>query len=95
MKYTFRYYVLDTVSETIIGSFFANTRSMAQKIMDTFDFKKANLDPKDVYVYMDPFKSSIFETYDEVMDSIGQECNEFEFQQRVLDFGEDDGKSGN
>lgn len=61
------YYILDTVSETIIGMFYAKSDRMAQKLMDEFDFKKARLDPQDVRVIPDPKNFAVCDTFYEVV----------------------------
>ena len=86
MFYNFVYYVLDKVSETIIGSFPAKSEALANKIMKGFDFKKANLDPADVEVYRDPKSVRVYETYSEVMKDLGVTANLFNFQQNLFDF---------
>lgn len=84
------YYILDAVSETILGTFYAKSDRMAQKVMDGFDFKKAHLDPSDVVVFSDPNNFPVCETFDEV---IQKGWPEFNFAQKVLDFEVTDGKS--
>ena len=88
MIFTYVYYVVDKVSETIIGSFFAKSEAMASKMMKGFDFKKANLDPDDVEVYRDPLKVRSYETYSEVMKDLGVKANLFNFHQELFDFEE-------
>lgn len=86
MYRNFVYYVLDTVSETIIGTFNAKSDLMATRIMAKFDFKKANLSPDDVEVYRNPDPMDIFETYGEVIKTIGVSSNILDFCQDKLDF---------
>lgn len=88
MIFNYVYYVVDKVSETVIGSFFAKSEAMANKMMKGFDFKKANLDPDDVEVYRDPLKIRAYETYSEVMKDLGVKANLFNFQQNLLEFEE-------
>jgi len=85
----YNYYVLDDVSETILGTFVAKSEAMACRIMKGFDFKKANLTPDDITVYRDPCGFEVYETYDAVNSSIGVSSNELDIQyQPVLDFEE-------
>lgn len=92
MYINYIYYILDIVSETIIGSFFAKSDVMANKIMKGFDYKKANLDPSDIEVYRDPVKHQVFETFEEVRKTIGTKTNLFNFQQNFLELEESDGE---
>lgn len=64
-----RYYLLDNVSETIIGNFFAKNDRMAEKVLDQFDFEKAHLDREDVSLFIDERQIFLYETYDEVVKS--------------------------
>lgn len=90
MKANRFFYVLDKVSETIIGNFWASTDAMAVKILKSFDFKKANLDPSDVFVCSCPECIRVCETYDEVIQSGFPEFHAWS----VIDLNEDkDGKS--
>lgn len=85
----YNYYVLDDVSETILGTFVAKSEAMASRIMKGFDFKKANLAPDDISVYRDPNGFEVYETYDTVNEFIGVSSNELDLQhQPVLDFEE-------
>lgn len=92
MYSNFVYYILDIVSETIIGSFFAKSEAMANKIMKGFDFKKANLDSSEIEVYRDPVKHQVFETFEEVKKNIGIKSNLFNFQQNLIEFEVSDGE---
>lgn len=84
MFFNFHYYVLDNISETIIGQFYAKSERMAKKMMEGFDFKKANLDPKDVTLVMQNSPISCYETYDEIMKS--DLFSEVDFVQMDFDF---------
>lgn len=91
MYYNKIYYVLDTISETIIGSFYAKSDRMAKKMMDTFDFNKANLSRDDVLVIPDPKTVPICETFYEV---VNNDWPSFDFsQQKLLDFEVSNGQS--
>lgn len=68
MYTNYKYYVLDTVSETIIGSFWAKSDAMARKILSGFDFQKARLSIEDVLLMKDPTSFKDLETYTEVVE---------------------------
>jgi len=81
------YYLLDTVSETILGSFEAKSDAMARRILDTFDFDKAKLSRNDcmVVVYNPPI--SRLESFEEVNNSqFTKDCT-YLLVQEVIDFG--------
>lgn len=65
----YKYYVLDTVSETIIGSFWAKSDAMARKILSTFDTKKARISFEDILLRKDPLSFVELETYTEVLNT--------------------------
>lgn len=50
----FRFYVVDSVAEKIIGSFFASSDDMAVRVLKGFDVSKAKLTWSDVQVFKDP-----------------------------------------
>jgi hypothetical protein len=89
MTKNFLFYILDKVSETIIGTFWAKSEAMAIRLMKAFDYKKANLDPNDVVVYVDPCFQNVNETYTEVMQNIGKESNILKLDQMIFDFDGD------
>lgn len=62
----FRYYVVDSVAEKFIGSFFASSHIMAVRILKTFDVSKAKLTWDDIEVYMDPNPVVEYETVSEL-----------------------------
>lgn len=49
----YRYYLIDTVAEKIIGSFFASSDEMAIRVLKGFDVNKAKLTWNDVEVIKD------------------------------------------
>lgn len=90
MKNQRLYYLIDDVSETIIGSFWARSDAMAQKMIDSFDFKKANLSPSDVRCVYDPTLFAVCESHS---DLFHMKFPEFNYKQRCLDFEVTDGQS--
>lgn len=49
----FRYYLIDSVAEKILGSFFASSDDMAYRILKGFDVNKAKLSWFDIEVLKD------------------------------------------
>lgn len=62
----FRYYLVDSVAEKIIGSFFASSDSMAVRILKGFDVEKAKLTWNDVVVFKDPYGINEYESFSEI-----------------------------
>ena len=62
----YRYYVIDSVAEKIIGSFFASSDDMAVRVLKGFDIKKAKLTWEDIKVYKDPCFISEYESLSEI-----------------------------
>lgn len=62
----YRYYVVDSVAEKIIGSFFASSDDMAVRVLKGFDVSKAKLTWNDIEVYKDPFFSTEYESLSEI-----------------------------
>lgn len=88
MKNQILYYLVDDVSETILGSFWARSESMAQKIIDSFDFKKANLSPSEVRCVYDPKPFGVCESHSDIYH---MHFPEFNYKQRCLEFEVTDG----
>lgn len=86
----YTYYIIDKVAETIVGAFNAKSDMMASRMMKNFDYDKAKLTPDDIEVYRDPMAVLVYETYDDVMNSIGKKTNLFDHHQLVLEFNEDE-----
>lgn len=83
------YYLLDTVSETILGSFEAKSEAMARRVLNAFDFDKAKLSRTDCVVLCFAPDISHLETYDEVINSkFTKNCDEL-LKQDVFDFEEE------
>lgn len=90
MVKNYHYYLLDSVSETILGQFFAKTPRMADKIVNAFDFEKAHVNRDDCVLLVDPEFHRQFETYDELTNSdLMQDYSEL-LQQKSLELNEDD-----
>lgn len=62
----FRYYLVDAVAEKIIGSFFASSDDMANRVLRGFDVSKAKLTWNDVVVLKDPFGINEYESVSEL-----------------------------
>lgn len=62
----FRFYLVDSVAEKIIGSFFASSDNMAVRILKGFDIEKAKLSWNDVEVFKDPFFVNEYESLSEI-----------------------------
>lgn len=62
----YRYYVIDSVAEKIIGSFFASSDDMAVRILRGFDVAKAKLTWNDIDVYKDPNYLVEYESLSEI-----------------------------
>ena len=88
MYYQNIYYVIDLVSQTVLGTFYAKNEAMAQKIMKGFDLKKANMDPNDIAVYYDPVDVKVYETFEDVFDKLGVGLKALDLKQKVFDFEE-------
>lgn len=82
------YYLLDTVSETILASFEAKSEAMARRVLAAFDFEKAKLSRTDCIVLCYAPDISHLETYEEVIKSdFTKNCDEL-LKQEVFDFEE-------
>lgn len=66
MVNTYHFYLVDTVSETILGQFFAKSSAMAKRMIDAFDFEKAKLSKDDCKIYCDMILHRQFETFSEL-----------------------------
>lgn len=62
----YRYYVVDSVAEKIIGGFFASSDDMANRVLRAFDVNKAKLTWEDIEVYKDPCFHVEYETLSEI-----------------------------
>lgn len=62
----YRYYVVDFISEKIIGSFFASSYNMAVRILRNFDLEKAKLTWNDILVFKDPNGIKEYESLSEL-----------------------------
>lgn len=62
----FRYYVVDSVTEKIIASFFASSYDMAVRVLKNFDVSKAKLTWEDVLVFRDPNGICEYESFSEI-----------------------------
>lgn len=61
-----RFYVIDSVAEKIIGSFFASSYDMAVRILRGFDVSKAKLTWNDIQVLQDPHSITEYESVSEL-----------------------------
>lgn len=62
----YRFYVVDSIAEKVIGSFFASSDEMAVRVLKGFDVSKAKLTWEDIEVYKDPLFVNEYESLSEI-----------------------------
>lgn len=72
MKTIFKFYVVDSIAESIIGSFEAVSLDMAKMIMkkSILDNEKLKDSVDQFVLYKDPFGINVCETFNEVKDTL-------------------------